>query len=435
MTIIEFCASITPSTLFAGVRSEADPMSTLYLSEEGNVVSNLCEEVTKFRRARKVLRLPHTTHPGTLFILARQNNPSAGPLRFSANKTELSPIEPAGPGRYRWYSVPIDPSKLVTGPNVFEFWGDETAMTAWALAIEAGHANPESYISDDAGGSWRNSRMGYLNVLRGEYVVRMRLDEGNDPPPPRMAWEEPDNARVSHLRAIAPSPVLAAGALLDRVKSLSTWLSTSWEHTNSMRASQYAPWDAETILAWGKSQVGHNGQRPNVMCVHYAVAFVSFCQAFGIYARGTAVGRTVNGPDGHFVAEVWFPEFKKWGMVDVNLDSMMWKDRVPMSISEVREAGSDLASLVRWGPGTNFQLTNPTIKSFIDNTYLTGNCFKHRGVWSRADFLSHPELAPAGHGSISYCESALVWEQPDINSGYGMFPYFGTEEYFEAPPV
>src|SRR5579863_531454 len=242
-------------------------MSALYLSEDGDVVPNLCEELTKFRRARKVLRLPHTTHPGTLFILARQNNASAGPLRLSVNKTELPPIERARAGWYYWYSVEIEPSKLVTGPNVFEFWADDTAMTGWALATEAGHANPESYISDDAGGSWRNSRMGYLNVLRGEYVVRMRLKEGNDPPPPRMAWEEPDNARVSHLRAIAPPHVLAAGTLLDRVKNLSTWLSTSWEHTNSVSASQYAPWDAETILPWGKSQVGHNGQCPNVMCV------------------------------------------------------------------------------------------------------------------------------------------------------------------------
>lgn len=409
-------------------------MSRLYLSEQGNVVPTLCEELTKYRRARKVLNLPFTADRGTLFILARQNRAYDRPLHLSVNRTELPPIKPTSPGRYCWYAVHIEPSKLISGPNAFEFWTDEPSMTAWSLAIEAGHSFPGSFVSDDGGVNWRNEKMSYLNVLNGEYVVRMRLSGGDDPSPPAMVWDVLDNPRLSRLRDIAPRQTVDARTLLDRVKSLADWLSTSWEHTDSMRASQYAPWDAETILAWGKSKCGHNGQRPNVMCVHYAVAFVSFCRAFGIYARGVAVGEMPNGTNGHFVAEVWFPEFKKWAMVDVNLDAIMWKNRVPLSISEVREAGSDLGSLVEWGPGTRFQLSNLAIQSFIDKTYLTGLCFKHRGIWSRADFLSRPDLTPTGHGSTAYCETALVWDQQDINCGYGMFPYFGSYDYFEAPP-
>jgi hypothetical protein len=410
-------------------------MSRLYLSEEGNVVPTLCEELTKYRRARKVLNLPPTADRGTLFLLARQHRACNRPLRLSVNNAELPPIEPKCPDWYTWHAIPVDPSSLISGPNVFEFWTDETSMTAWSLAIEAGHSSPASYISDDAGVTWRNRKMAYLNVLSGEYVVRMRLSEGNDPTPPPMVWEEPDNPRLGRLRDIAPHQAVAAATLLDRVRSLTSWLSTSWEHTDSARAAQYAPWDAETILAWGKTKCGHNGRPPNVMCVHYAVAFVSFCQAVGIYARGVALADNLNGTDGHFVAEVWFPEFKKWVMVDVNLDAMMWKNRVPLSTSEVREAGSALDSLVEWGPGTRFQLSNPAIKVFIENTYLTGRCFKHRGIWSRADFLLHPDLTPAGHGSTAYCETSFVWDQEDLNSGYGMFPYFGPRTYFEVPPV
>jgi hypothetical protein len=122
-------------------------------------------------------------------------------------------------------------------------------------------------------------------------------------------------------------------------------------------------------------------------------------------------------------------------MVDPNLDVIMWKNGVPLSIAEIQALGSDLGSAIEWGEGSAFQLRNPAIKSFVENSYLRGLCFKHRSVWPRADFLSHPELTPAGHGSTCYCETELVWEQQDLRAGFAMFPYFGSRDYFEAPPA
>jgi hypothetical protein len=169
--------------------------------------------------------------------------------------------------------------------------------------------------------------------------------------------------------------------------------------------------------------------------MHYSAAFVSFCQAFGIHARGAALARTPNAYDGHFVTEVWFPEFNKWVMVDANLDAIMWKNGVPLSIPEIQALGPALGSVVEWGAGSGFQLRNPAIKAFVEDSYLRGLCFKHRSIWPRADFLSHPELTPAGHGSTCYCETELVWEQQDLQAGFAMFPYFGSRDYFEAPPT
>src|SRR5579862_4234478 len=97
-------------------------MSKLYLSEGGNVVPNLCEELTKYRRARKVLSLPRTACPATLFILGRRNKDYSGPLRLKVNQADLPAIEPASADGYCWYTVQVDPSKLLAGPNVFEFW-------------------------------------------------------------------------------------------------------------------------------------------------------------------------------------------------------------------------------------------------------------------------------------------------------------------------
>ena len=47
-------------------------MSKLYLSENGRVVPTLCEELTTYRRARKLLHLPPTSGPGVLHLLARR---------------------------------------------------------------------------------------------------------------------------------------------------------------------------------------------------------------------------------------------------------------------------------------------------------------------------------------------------------------------------
>ncbi len=64
-------------------------MNRLYLTEEGNVVPTLCEELASYRRVRKVLDLPSTASAGTLFILARSHSSASPPLRLSVNGAEL----------------------------------------------------------------------------------------------------------------------------------------------------------------------------------------------------------------------------------------------------------------------------------------------------------------------------------------------------------
>jgi transglutaminase-like putative cysteine protease len=409
-------------------------VSRLYYSESGNLVSTLCEELTSFRRARKVLHLPPTASPPTLYILARRYPDSTLPLRISVNGEEIAPIAPRPSQRHDWYQTSVAASLLGEGANTFEFWTDSSAMNAWSLAIEGGHANPRSSVSDDGGVTWRNERMAYLNVLRGEYIVRLRLAEGRDPSPPRMVWEDPLSPRLNSLKRLIPRAAWASGPLLDRVRALASWLSCSWAHWNAADSALYGPWDPETILAWGKAEAGHQGQRPVLMCVHYSVALVSCCQAAGVAARCAALKGTIpSAADGHFVVEVWVPEHAKWVMVDPTFDAVLWKDDVPLSLAEIRDAGSDLGDLIRWGPGLECRLNEPGKREAVER-FVQGYCFAHRSVWPRADFLSHPEFSPSGHGTAAYCETGLVWEEADRDSGYGMFPYFGSSEYFDRPP-
>ena len=170
------------------------------------------------------------------------------------------------------------------------------------------------------------------------------------------------------------------------------------------------------------------------MCVHYAVALVSFCLALGIPARCAITADSINGFKGHFTAEVWFEELGKWVMVDPNNDAILFEGDNPLSVKEIQRAGSDLTDLIQWGPGHGFQVKNPLMEAWIPDTYLNGSCFVYRSIWPRTDFLSRHELAPAGHGSTAYCETGLVWEADDLRQGFGMFPYFGELDYFDAPP-
>jgi len=407
-------------------------MSQIYYSEAGCVVPTLCEELTDYRRARKVLHLPATSEPATLFVLARPYPSSELPLRVSVNGTEVPGPDPDSWDFYGWHEISVPPSLVVAGANVFEFWTDAHAMNAWSLAIENGHRDPESFVSTDRGTTWRNDKMGYLNVSRGEYVVRVRLAEGADPAPPSMVWEDPVAPRLERLRRMLPSDVLRAGPTLSRVRALTTWVCTRWEYR--CVGGVYAPWDAETIMAWGRATRGHDDREPIVMCVHYAVTLVSCCMAAGIPARCAIFTGTMNGHNGHFTAEVWLDEFDRWVMVDPTLDAILFEDGVPLSVREIQRAGSDLTALVEWGPGYDFQVKNPFIGPWIRNTFLNGVCFRHRSLWPRTDFLTHPELTPGWHGSTSYCETSLVWEIADLEQGFAMFPYFGEQEYFDAAP-
>ena len=170
------------------------------------------------------------------------------------------------------------------------------------------------------------------------------------------------------------------------------------------------------------------------MCVHYAASFVSACQSVGLPARCAALTEAVNGFNGHFVAEVWAPEWEKWIVVDPNLDALFVQGGTPMSMTEIQSAGASVGARIEYGAGTAFQRTFPHMIEFVEQNLERGLCFRHRSLWPRADLLAQPRFSPPGHGSLSYCETGLVWERRDLERGFGMFPAFGDPGYFDHPP-
>ena len=410
-------------------------MSKLYYTESGHGQPSMGDELTTFRRARKSLHLPKTAGPATMYALMRAYPDSKTPLRISVNGREIAPVEPTPLTWYRWYQIPVEAKHLRAGENVFEFWSDATAMNAWSLAIEPGYEEPQSYVSDSSGAEWRNHHMGYLNTFRAEYIVRVRLGEGMDTPPPAFLWEDPNSPRMESLRKIMPDAAKGPGTSLEKAQAIMGWLSDNIEHANTVISMQFAPWDPETVFDWGSKQRGHNGMRPLVHCVHFSSTFVSCAQAVGIPARcAVFTNEQPDGWFGHFTAEFWSKESKKWAMVDPQIDACFMKDNQLLSVSEVQQVRPELSKYTKFGPGLEAQKKNPRLKGFIYDRYPVGTSFKHRSTWYRSDLLSNPIYNPPAHGSTAYCETGLVWEEREKDL-FGMFPYSGSKEYFDGAPA
>ena len=412
-------------------------MSKLYYTESGHSMPNLAEELTTFRRARKVITLPPTSSPATLYFVARSHEGSNLPLHVSVNGTTLPLVTPQLPW-HTWYEVSVDPGLLRAGDNVLEFWTDSTAMNSWALGLEAGHADPNSFVSDDSGRSWRSHHMAYLNVVRAEYVVRVRLAEGEDPAPPSMVFNDPDDPRLESLRATMPAQALDRSLpKLERLRAISTWLASSWEHTPAAPDLGVinSPWDPETVLAWAPGQCGHNGLRPTANCIFYGVAFANAAQAIGVPARCAIFAGKPGKADGHFTAEYWSDEHRKWAMVDPNFDDFFIRDGVPLSVSELQKLGSDLEDVTARGPGAESQRPNQRVHRWFDSHERRARSLEFRTAWYRADQLTRPEFSPPAHGGGgAYTETGIVWEERDKDT-WPMFPLFGSPDYFDAPPI
>ena len=82
-------------------------MSKLFYTESGHSIPWFGEEVTTFRRVRKLLPLETTASPATLYVLARTYKDSRTPLRISVNGTELAPVDPYPLDWYRWYPITL----------------------------------------------------------------------------------------------------------------------------------------------------------------------------------------------------------------------------------------------------------------------------------------------------------------------------------------
>jgi hypothetical protein len=415
-------------------------MSKLFFSETGRVLYLENEEITHRRHVRKIFRLPSAIRgDATLFILAKSRPGGRRPLHVRVNGQRRLSLRPDHHYYLSWFTLRLKGGDLRPGRNVMELWCDTDAMDGWMLGLEPATRAPDSALSLDGGRTWRRDHMGVHHCLRGEYVLRLRLDDPalSDPPPPPMAWEHPECPHFEPLRAALPRRVARIADPWRRARALATWVSAQWSYAADRdspvyRHSEYCPWDPLTILAWRKADLGQYQSNPVAFCVHYGAAYVPLALALGIPARcvcGTP--GTLAREFGHFVAEVWIEKWRKWCYVDPMCDFAFVRDGVPLSTAEIaREPAPKRRGWLSRGPGLDGRPA--AVRKAFTAAFGAGGCFRRWAVWPRNDFLAHPELTPPSHGATFYCETDWLWAKSARDEG--MFPRHVPEKSLAAPP-
>lgn len=404
-------------------------MSRLVANESGRIVASLGEEVNGRRHARSTLAVGD--EDATVYVLARSHRPDGPPLQVQVGGDCAGSIPATGDPVLTWRELPL-PRGIGSGANSVTLSSSGSAMDGWTLGVDHTAGAGDS-LSIDGGDTWSSDRIGHLHLAPGRYVVRARVGAGEDPSPPAHVWEQPGYPAVEDFVGQLPAAALGSGDPWTTAQTLSTWVCRSWRYRNTSQAIQYTPWDPATILSWGARERGHAGHVPVVMCVHYAVVLAAACQALGIPARCAVLTGSVNGFDGHFVTEVWIERWGRWVMIDPTFDVTVVTDDGPADLNTIRGLGAGLRHKVKAGPGVEDRLCDPAQRLWFEENLLRGVCFRNRALWPRSDFLSRPDLGPPGHGSASYSELDLVWEERS-RDGFGMFRSFAGVEWFAAPP-
>ena len=399
-------------------------MSKLFHSEHGFCHYLHYEAVSARRRVRKTLMLPERVEAGgTLYLLARPFPGCAHPLLIALNGQEFS-LQPAPTSCLAWHTLPVPREALCPGENEIELWCNNAALDGWALAMETGYPPATSRLSLDGGRTWRSERMGISHALSGEYLVRLRVDDPAlcDPVPPAFIWENLDCRWFDAVQDAVPAEIRHLADPWERARALAAWVSTQWQYRNTGTGIEYAPWDALTILSWGRADHGFVQPHPITMCVHYGIVYTTCALALGIPARSICCKGSGLHDGGHFISEVWSERWQKWCQVDGNTDVVFMRDGVPLSVAELAVIGREAEALAITGPG--YAQQNDYIKKFVRDYMFSGRVYEHWAVWPRNDYLSHPELTPPAHGSPEYSETEWIWAEPAKGAeNQGMFPY------------
>lgn len=428
-------------------------MSRLLISDNGRVLRDHNEDLTRWRWARKTFDLSKASASADadLWVLASSYKGSRAPLAVMVNGKPAGVLKPRDDdGLFTWNRLGVPARLLNPGINQVTFECDVPAMNAWRLALDntasVDGAPSHSAASFDRGQSWRTDHLGAYNVLRGEYVVRLRTHgKGEtDDAPSAIVYSDPKHPRLNDLRSVLPKAVTSQRDPWKQVLALRSWVATRWSHDPFGAA--YCPWDALTILDWSKARRGHGGKGVVAMCVHFGVTFASLATALGHRARCCAITSGINDPTGHFVAEVFDNELGKWVSHDANFDTH-FEDGQPLSVVEVaqRSVSGDqhIARIVRAGKGVP---TGPErIMRLFRRDFCTGASYRLVSAWRRMDFVTDPTRAATHHGSIAYHEPDWVWyaapggDDRAVQSGVdrdgelGMFPQVTSDaDWFAA---
>jgi hypothetical protein len=151
---------------------------------------------------------------------------------------------------------------------------------------------------------------------------------------PTFKWSKPHTPYLDSMRTRFDLDAVTANARTDydRVRALSHWTRTRWEHNGTNEARHTDPVGILEEAAAGEP----------FRCVEYAVVLSGALNAVGMPARvvnlKTADSETRASGAGHVVAEAYLRDAQRWVMVDGQWDMIPWVKGKPASALDLKKA-------------------------------------------------------------------------------------------------
>ncbi len=211
----------------------------------------------------------------------------------------------------------------------------ELALAAIHEAVSAGFTDYFKYRSDPDFNSLRADPdfKTLLAELKEQYGPSpLAWDRGQSAPEFEQLFDSPDAQELLQLRREFSLDAVLDGAKDDyeRLRRLTHWVSTRWQHSPNQMASKSDPL---TILR----EAQHGGR---FICREYAIVLAGVAAAAGMPARLlNLLPRDVETrSEAHSVAEVWLKQFHKWVLADGQYGAIAELDGVPLSGLELQAA-------------------------------------------------------------------------------------------------
>lgn len=211
-------------------------------------------------------------------------------------------------------------------------------------------------------------------VLLSAAMLMQVLQFGGDDAPLVFMRSSADEPYLTRLRETYKLGDVIAGANddYDRVRAISRWVRTRWNHNGSNTPQKSDPISILEEAAAGKQ----------FRCVEYAQVLAAALTAVRIPARVLAIAtadvETRESGAGHVVAEAWLADRQKWIMVDGQFDVIPTLDGQPLNAVELQRAiasrakGLGVASLSDTKAGRYFDWVAPYLYYFhtpLDSRY------------------------------------------------------------------
>ncbi|MCX6560835.1 MAG: transglutaminase-like domain-containing protein [Candidatus Aminicenantes bacterium] len=209
------------------------------------------------------------------------------------------------------------------------------ALATAREAVKAGFTDYAKYAADSDLDALRpdSEFKVFLADVKARFGPRPLVwDESQAPPPFELTLDGPETPEFTEMRKEFSIDEVVAGAKDDyeKLRRLTEWVSTRWQHSSTQTASKIDPL---TILREAKA-----GGR--FICRDYAVVLAGVAKAYGMPARVlNLLPRDVEtGNESHSVAEVWLEPFHKWVLADGQYGVIGELDGVPLSGLELQAA-------------------------------------------------------------------------------------------------